>query len=81
MDGVFMVNGFVRGATYRHDTSGDLDMRVVAVSYFDETRFKLKVHWVSKSTGTVVVFPGQQLNGTSNIEIQRSDLLYWSRLK
>ena len=76
-----MVKRFVRGATYRHNTSGDLDIYVVSVSYFDDTRFKLKIHWVSKLTGKVVFFPGQQMNGTSNIEIQRSDLPYWSRLK
>jgi hypothetical protein len=76
-----MVKKFVRGATYRHDTSGDLDIYVVSVLYFNETKFKLKVFWVSKLTGKVVFFPGQHTNVTSNIEIQRSDLQYWSRLK
>lgn len=76
-----MVKSFVRGAFYRHDTFGDLDIYVVSVSYFDEKRFKLKVQWISKTTGNSVHFPGQTINATSNIEIKRSDLQYWSRLK
>jgi hypothetical protein len=76
-----MVERFVRGAFYRHDTSGDLDIYVVSVPYFDEKRFKLKVQWISKTTGNLVHFPGQTISGTSDIEIKRSDLQYWSRLK
>jgi hypothetical protein len=76
-----MVKQFVRGGVYRHDTSGDLDIQVVQVPYFDDKRIKLKVKWLSKLTGQFVYFPEQQVSGTSNIEIQVSDLIYWSRLR
>lgn len=71
-----MVEKFVRGAIYRHDASNDLDIYVVSVPYSDEKRFKLKVQWISKTTGKLM----QPTNETSNIEIKRSDLQYWSRL-
>ena len=75
-----MVTKFIRGCTYRHDTSGDLDILVVSVQYYDDKRTKLKVKWINKKTGKPVYFPGGHIDGTDRIEIQAHDYKYWSRL-
>jgi hypothetical protein len=72
---------FHRGCTYRHNTSGDLDIYIVSVPYFDEARSKLKVIWVSKRTGKFVYFPGGRADGVSSIEIKADDYKYWTQLK
>jgi hypothetical protein len=72
---------FHRGCIYRHNTSGDLDIYIVSVSYFDNSRSKLKVKWVSKTTGKLVYFPGGRTDGISNIEIKANDYKYWTQLK
>lgn len=71
---------FRRGCTYRHNTSGTLDIYVVAVSYYDNKRSRLKIRWISKSSGKIVSFPGDRADGITNIEINSKDYEYWKQI-
>jgi hypothetical protein len=71
---------FRRNCTYRHDTSGALDIHILSVSYYDENRSILKIRWVSKVSGKFVSFPGGRADGIAKIEIQSLDYKYWRRL-
>lgn len=71
---------FRNGGTYRHITSGDLDILVIRVPYFDEKRSKLKIHWVDKRNGKIRHFPGGRADGIANIEIQSADYKNWVRV-
>lgn len=71
---------FKRNCTYRHETSGDLDIHILSVSYYDEKRSILKIRWVSKASGKFVSFAGGRADGIAKIEIQSHDYKYWSRL-
>lgn len=71
---------FRRGYTYRHSTSGDLDIHIVSVSYYDDKRSKLKIRWVSKLSGKFVSFPGGRADGIANIEINSKDYEWWKRV-
>jgi hypothetical protein len=75
-----MVNTFERTGIYRHSTSKDLDILVVSVTSFNDTFTRLRVKWVSKRDGKIVIFPEQQINGTSDIEIQNVDKVNWTKL-
>lgn len=72
---------FKRGCVYTHLTSKDLDIYVVQVPYFDSKRSKLKIRWVSKTSGQFVTFPGGRIDGITNIEISEKDYKYWSLRK
>jgi hypothetical protein len=72
---------FHRGCTYRHATSGDLDIYVISVPYFNESKSKLKIHWVDKRNGKIRSFPGDRVDGVTNIEIQATDYQHWSKVK
>lgn len=72
---------FHRGVIYRHLTSGDLDIYVVSNPYYDDKRSKLKIRWVSKTTGKFVHFPGDRIDGTTNIEIRSEDYIHWTVVK
>lgn len=71
------MNKFISGCRYVHDTAKDLDILVVKVRYRDEKRSKLLIKWVSKTSGSVVIFPGQRIDGTDNITVNSKDYVYW----
>lgn len=71
---------FRNGGTYRHITSQDLDILVIRVPYFDEKRTKLKIHWVSKTSGTIRHLPGGRADGQASIEIKAEDYKNWTRI-
>lgn len=71
---------FRSGGTYRHITSQDLDILVIRVPYFDEKRSKLKIHWVSKTSGNIRHLPGGRADGQASIEIKAEDYKNWTRI-
>ena len=71
---------FIRGCTYRHMNSGDLDIFIVSVSYFDQTRSKLKIRWKYKKTGKFAHFAGDRYDGIHNIQINSEDYKFWKKI-
>ena len=70
---------FKEKSIYRHDTSKDLDIKIVKVTYLNENRVKLKINWINATTGRIIILPDGSL--TDKIEVSTSDFQYWKQVK
>lgn len=70
---------FKEKTIYRHDTSKDLDIKIVKVIHLNEKRVKLKINWINANSGHIVVLPDGSLIDT--IEVSTSDFKYWKQIK
>lgn len=70
---------FKEKLVYRHDTSKNLDIKIVKVIHLNENRVKLKINWINATTGHIVILPDGSL--TDKIEVSSSDFQYWKQVK
>lgn len=70
---------FKEKSIYRHDTSKNLDIKIVKVIHLNENRVKLKINWINATTGHIIILPDGSL--IDKIEVSSSDFQYWKQVR